>query len=61
MGRVVYNSPRHGIYVNSLLGLSFKPKVEIESRSTPEKKKVLNIYVCFDKFSIVSSQPKETF
>ena len=39
LGRDVCNSPRHGLYVNSLLDLSIKPKVEIESRSTMEKKK----------------------
>ena len=37
LGRDVCNSPRHGLYVNSLLGLSIKPKVEIESRSTLDK------------------------
>ena len=66
LGRVVLGadvcySPLHGLYVNSLLSLSAKPKVEIESRSTLEKMKVLNIYVCFDKISIVSSQTRETF
>ena len=45
LGRDVCNAPRHGLYVNSLLGLSIKPKVEIKSRSTLEKKKVLNICV----------------
>ena len=39
LGRDVRKSPRHGLYVNSLLGLSVKPKGEIESRSTMEKKK----------------------
>ena len=38
LGQDVCNSPRHGLYVNSLLGLSIKPKVEIESRSTLEKR-----------------------
>ena len=52
------NSPRHGLYVNSLLGLSVKPKVEIESTL---KNEVLNICVFFDKISIVSSQTRETF
>ena len=60
LGRDVCNSPRHGLYLNSLLGVSIKPKVEIESRSTLEKK-VLNICVCFDKISIVSSQTRATF
>ena len=36
--RDVCNSPRHSLYVNCLLGLSIKPKVEIESRSTQWKK-----------------------
>ena len=31
LGRDVCNSSRHGLHVNSLLGLSIKPKVEIES------------------------------
>ena len=57
--RDVCNSPRHGLHVNSLLGLSIKPKVEIESAL--EKKKVLNICVCFYKISIVSSQTREPF
>ena len=39
LGRDVCNSPQHGLYLNSLLGLSVKPKVEIESRSTLEKRK----------------------
>ena len=66
LGGDVCNSSRHGLYVNSLLALSIikrvKPKVEIKSRSTLEKKKkkVLNICVCFDKISIVSSQTRET-
>ena len=34
LGRDVCNSPRHGLYVNSLLGLPI-----VESRSTLEKKK----------------------
>ena len=59
LGRDVCNSQRHGLYLNSLLDV--KPKVEIESRSTLEKKKVLNICVCFDKISIVNSQARETF
>ena len=37
LGRDVCNSPRHGLYVNSLLGFSNNPKVEIESRSTLKK------------------------
>ena len=39
LGRDDYNSPRHGSYVNSLLGLSITPKAEFESRSTLEKRK----------------------
>ena len=31
LGRYVCNSPRHGLHINSLLGVSIKPKVEIES------------------------------
>ena len=31
LGRDVCNSPRHGLQVNSMLGLSINPKVEIES------------------------------
>ena len=38
LGRDVCNSPRHGLYVNSLLGLSIKPKVEIKCIYTLEKK-----------------------
>ena len=37
LGRDICNSPRHGLYVNSLLGLSIKQIVEFESRSTLEK------------------------
>ena len=61
LGRNVCNSPRHGLYVNSLLGLSLKPKVEIESRSTLEKRKFLISASVYDKISIVSSQTRETF
>ena len=31
------DSPRHGLHVNSLLGLSVKPKVEIESKLEKRK------------------------
>ena len=61
LGRDVCNSPRQSLYVNSLLGLSIKPKSEIESRSTLEKRKFLISASVFDKISIVSSQTRETF
>ena len=38
LGPDVCNSPGHSLCVNSLLGLSIKPKVENESRSTLEKR-----------------------
>ena len=39
LGLDVCNSKQHGLYNNSLLCLSLQPKVEIESRSTLEKRK----------------------
>ena len=47
LGRDVCNSTRHGLYVNSLLGLSIKPKVEIESRSTLEKRISASVSIKF--------------
>ena len=37
LGREDCYLPRHGLYLNSLLGFSIKPKVGIESRSILEK------------------------
>ena len=62
LGPDVYNSPRHGLYVNSLLGLSIKPKLKSKvDLHWKKKKNVFDICVCFDKISIVSSQTRETF
>ena len=58
LGRDVCNSPRHGLHVNSLLGLSSKANRKLKSKVHWEKK---SICVCFDKISIVSSQTRETF
>ena len=57
---VIHHDTVYIVYVNSLLGLSVKPNVEIEI-DLHWKKKVLDICVYFDKISIVSAQTREMF
>ena len=57
LGRDVCNSPRHGLYVNSLLNRNLTSKVDPYWK----KRKFLISASVFDKISIVSSQTRETF
>ena len=44
LGRDVCNSPRHGLHVKNLLGLSIKPEVEIESALEKESFEYLRLF-----------------